>query len=374
MDSTQEILTGGLVDTRPDDQKAQDHQHDEVVMAGDVVANWREKSAEEIKSFPERFQSTSLSCMAQSGVKTLGVHIASINGGHFPILTAKPVYDSRSNYPDGGMAQPDLFMLLTKPLACKESDVPSQNLGETAMNQKVTLTDSQMQEAQANEADGYLYLNPVMDWSKGTIITPVDIDKIASMLEQGKAVHLMMFFTGNEWWAPYPKESNPALNLYNGSLHHGISAVDYTLYNGEKALVIEDSAGNWTGINGHGVRIVTESFLKARCFGAGYPVKKSFVPPSNKPRYTFSVPLTYGMLNNPDVKALQEILQFEGFMPTLIDNKPFSPTGNFFGMTALALKKWQVAHGIMDFQNTTDPRLIRFGFKSIALANQLYSV
>jgi peptidoglycan hydrolase-like protein with peptidoglycan-binding domain len=53
---------------------------------------------------------------------------------------------------------------------------------------------------------------------------------------------------------------------------------------------------------------------------------------------TFTRPLTVGS-QGADVTALQQILQSQGYLST-------SPTGYFGSLTALALKKFQIAHGI----------------------------
>ncbi len=58
-----------------------------------------------------------------------------------------------------------------------------------------------------------------------------------------------------------------------------------------------------------------------------------------KPRYSFSRYLVYGLRNNADVRALQEILTFEGVYSGPI-------TGNFFGLTQEGVKRFQKKYGI----------------------------
>lgn len=360
--------TGGLIDNRPPEAQAKNWIHDEIAAASAPV-NWVEKDPSTYRSFPERFQDQSFSCMAQSGEKTLGVENANV-AGVFPVLSAQPVYQGRVNAPQAGMFQYDLFARLTKDLSPLESEVPSQHMSEDQLNVPVVLSGSETADADKYKANSYIFFNVAINTTTGKVQNALDIDQVASVIAQGKAVHLMNFFTDAEWWVPYPSLIEADLTLYNGSEHHGVSAVDFTLYKGEKALIIEDSAGNDTGIGGHGQRVVTESFLKARCYGAGYLIKTLSAP--SKPQHVFTQPLTYGMVNNADVTELQAILQYEGFMASIVDGAPFAPTGNFFGMTAAALKAWQIAHGIEDFANDPNVADVRFGQKSIDLANKLY--
>lgn len=361
------INTGANIDERSEAAKSRDFRHEEIAMAAPVV--WKEKSYEELRKFPERFQITSLSCMAQSGTKNLGIANFTLTG-EFPVLSAGPVYRNRFNYPNGGMSLPDLLALLCKPKACLESEFSSQNMDENAMNAApLQLTPAQAASAKKYAADKYVFLK-----------TPLDIDEVAAILAAGKSVQLIMYFDGAigpdgkaEYWTPKPVILYPKLDLYGAATsRHGIAGVDFLTIDGVKHLYIEDSAGNWTGINGEGRRYVSEAFLRARCYGAGYIVKMAFTD-TQKPVYSFTKPLVYDMRDNKDVAALQAILQYEKFMPTEIDGKPLKPTGNFLGLTAQGLKDWQVAHGILDFKDEMDMRKIRFGAKSMKLANTLYA-
>jgi len=353
--------TGGLLDLRTDAEKSRDFRHDEI-FASAAPVTWIPKTWEQLRKFSERFQADSFSCMAQSGSKNLGI-ANFIANGEFKEVSALPVYRARSNYPSGGMALPNLLGLLVMPYACEESDLRSQHLHEAEMNAfDGVLSAKEASDAEKYKANSYFFFE-----------MPVNIDDIAQVISVGKSVELMMFFRNDEWWKPIPQIIDPNLDLYaTTTQRHGIAAVDFLLLpDGQKALYIEDSAGNQTGINGEGRRYLTEKFLQQRCFGAGYLVKiASTVNP--KPKYQFGRPLLYGMKNDVDVKALQTIMQYEGFFPKTVDGVDFPPTGNFLGMTADSLKRWQIAHGINDFAGEMDMRKIRFGAKSIAVANKLY--
>jgi len=68
-----------------------------------------------------------------------------------------------------------------------------------------------------------------------------------------------------------------------------------------------------------------------------------------------------------DIKKLQEVLKYEKFFPS---NQEC--TGSFFAITARALIKWQLAHGLNDFANETDFRRVQAGVKTLAIINDLY--
>ena len=152
----------------------------------------------------------------------------------------------------------------------------------------------------------------------------------------------------------------PVSNGQPTTFGHYICCVpaNYTLWKGEKALVIDDSCAIHSTLNQTGQRIFTESFLKARSYGF-----LGLIPASNTDKYNFSHILTYGLTNNPDVIALQNILKKLGYFPADIPS-----TGNFFSVTANAVLKFQVANGILDFQNSPLTS-VRVGPKTLALLN-----
>lgn len=360
-------FTGAILDPRPALAKAQDWQHEEVATAVPVV-NWRVKTPGERKRYPRKYQKTSLSCMAQSGTKALGVENV-VEEGVYVDLSARPVYRKRANFPDEGMWQQDCLSLLSAPNACLETQLKSQNMTEAEMNAPFDFTNEMRAKAEVYRAGGYFTL-------------PIDIEKVAEILEKGKAVQIMLYFLSKEYWRETPTIEEPDLiNNPNDPRiqRHGVAAVDYFLLNNKKTLLIEDSSGPNSTIkneNGEptGQRFITEDFFKKRCFGAGYLVFRGNAPEGiQKPSWRFTKPLSFGLMGNKDVEALQKILQYEGFLSLTIDNLPL-PYGNMLQMTCSALKKWQVKHGILDFANEPDVRKVRFGPKSMSLANSIYGV
>jgi hypothetical protein len=153
------------------------------------------------------------------------------------------------------------------------------------------------------------------------------------------------YFKYDEWARNVPQVFYPNLSLYGSeSLKHSVVAVDYTLYNGKKALIIDDSwgAGNST-INGQ--RVITEDFHTQRNYYAGYALDFNFETGlEEKPKWTFTKDLSWGMKNDKDVEMLQRCLAYLKLFP----NEGYF-TGNFYGLTLDAVKKFQAQYGI---QNT----------------------
>jgi hypothetical protein len=322
---------GLIPDPRSAEQKAKDFQHSELASATPI--QWIEKT--EYKSFSVRDQDGSSSCVGQGTAKALEV----ANG---VVQSAHPIYARRVNAPALGMYLQNAGDILVKYGTTTEALDVSQLLGEQDMDKPVSVP------------------TPLKIHSYA-FIQPNQIDAIAQVLSQGTAVPLTFSSTYEEW--QNIPVVNPASTNFWG---HCVCAVDFTLYKGEKALIIEDSWGHATSIGNGGQRIITETYLKARCSGAMYFIMNAEIPKPHH-KFTSSHPLKYGMTGSPEVVALQNILKYEGFFPPTSTS-----TGNFMTVTARAVKAWQVAHGIMDYANTTDLTKIQFGNKSMILANSLY--
>lgn len=153
-----------------------------------------------------------------------------------------------------------------------------------------------------------------------------NIDAIAEKIAQGKPV-VFTFHTNSEEWTDVPTYLGD-----KATFGHCVCGTDYTLYKGEKAIVVDESWGKGiTQFNDK--RVITESFLKARCTGAMYFLEKPLVDPI-KPIHTFNTNLVYGM-NGIEVEWLQKILVHQGLL------KPIFITGKFRNNTLQAVIKFQ---------------------------------
>lgn len=306
--------TGVILDPRPAIEKLKDYDSREL-LAGDPVIKWEER---EPKFYDERNQQWSLSCMAQSGAKMLGIMF-----NPFRTISAYGIYRERSNFPSGGMWQQDTGRILTeKKVSFNEKSLPSQNMGESQMNQQYIVTQAMKEEAELNDAVKYI------------MVEPFSFNEIVRILASGYPVQLMIFAKEDEYLKYIPEVKDRKLTASSAPFRHGVTAVDFILKNGVKYIVIEDSAGNESSKKGQ--RLLTEDFVNTRVYGAMYiTIFSDEVEP-----FMFKPPMKFGQTSN-DIKKMQELLQQKGFFP-----KNQSPTGYYGGLTRKAVKDFQIASKI----------------------------
>lgn len=274
------FYNGVVEDPRSEQEKALDYKHEDLAMAA-VTLNWVDVSQKQLKNLPIQNQDGSSSCVAQATSKILAMH-ETLEGREYTRLCPKFIYTRRFNYPGGGMWLPNALSLACKYGDCPETDMPCDSTGEDFMNNQ---TESPECLLNAEKFKGKYYFE----------ITDRSIDKIAEIIEQGYGVLLGTTFDYDEWTeVPF---INPNSKL---SCRHGIAGTDYVLYNGEKAIVIDDSWGPGHGKGGK--RILTETFLRSRCFYAGYI--------TSLPNFKFTLTLRYGS-RNVEVRKLQEFLKLK---------------------------------------------------------------
>lgn len=326
-----ELQNGANIDIRTDEEKAKDIQFNEVVAAASEVV-WVEKSPDEWRSFPIFDQGQSGSCVAQSMKKMLGVYTW-LKTNVFVKLSASHIYQRRKNRPSAGMEGVDAFNIAGQGTTL-EQFAPSENL-----------SDSQMDNINVVPFMGKI--GEIFKIGKPVILPKQDIETVASVIQQtGKAVMVWFWFSSGKTpkeWIDVPVIHYPDLQVDapTGVARHSVSAVDFTLYQGKKALIIEDSWGGQTAIEGR--RIITEDFFKKRNWFSAYFMNFSFEDPAQptpKPVHTFNVSMAFGQTSD-EVKALQECLRWEGTFPNNI-----SLTGYYGSITAQAVLDFQIKHGI----------------------------
>lgn len=305
----EEKYVGIVEDPRSDFEKSRDYKHEDIVH-GPQSVEWKEKTPEELKEFKIRNQDGSSACVSFATAKILGMHEV-IEGRPFADLSPKFIYTRRANYPDGGMWLPNALDIACKSGACLEVELPCDNQGEAYMNDR----------SQEDSIDG---LSAALYKAKFYFeIKTRNIDDIAAVLEQGYGVLLGFRFDYDEWsdvpWL------NPNSQLKCG---HGVPAIDYLIRDGKKVLMIEDSWGPGFGLGGH--RFITEEFLNARCFYAGYV--------TSLPNYVFTKTLRIGN-EGVDVKMLQQLLNKVGYILTV--------DGKFGKMTQNAVMNLQKKHSLI---------------------------
>jgi len=367
---TQPEKTGALIDSRSQDEKEKDYTTVELYASAAPV-KWTEKPKASWRAFPVLDQVQSSSCVAQTMKKILGVqHL--INHGSYVSFSAAQVYQQRRNKPSEGMSGVDSFDIVRKNGIVLEELLPSDKKNEAYLN-TVIIQDHHKKVAEVFKISNHVGIPQVSN-----------IDAIASVIQHtGKAVMVWFYFTSQEWGIEVPVVRTALSGVSDSrSLRHSVAAVDFTMYKGKKALIIEDSA-HFGGLHR---RIVTEDFLKARCFFAHYPMNFVFqvgTPDSkgNRPTHLFTKHLSFIPLDSKgeisdadhfyqleDVKKLQDILRYEGFLASNIDS-----TGYYGSITARAVLDFQ-SHFMIGTES--EVRALRgrvVGPKTIQFLNKQYS-
>lgn len=319
-----EHFTGLLPDVRTAEEKAKDYKAEEVASFAPV--NWVAKQPSQFKKYEIFDQDGSSSCVAQATTKALGIENAQ-EEGDFIHLSARDIYTRRTNIGDG-MNFIEACSIASKLGATLEELMPSQKKSEAEMNISTDRKVYKEQIGKIFKVGGYVQL-------------PFDIEMIASTLQNGNPVLLGFSFDYNEW------TDVPTIITNTPKLRHAVCGVDFTLWNGKKAIVIEDSWGKFGQFAGQ--RVITEDFLKARCIFAGYFLDLSNNWRDNesmptKPKYTFIAPMKFDE-SSDNVKHLQEVLRYEQLFPVNVEITGYYGVQTAKGVLAFQ-KKYKVASDV----------------------------
>ena len=198
---------------------------------------------------------------------------------------------------------------------------------------------------------------------------PFDIDKAAQIVEpDGKGLVLGVRFGPGEWnrEVPIVKDLKPCSG-------HAVTITNATMYKGKKALVIEDSWGIDSGIQGR--RIVTQDwFDKGRVIGLLYfqflknTWRDEGLPaPVPDLKHDFKINLSYG-LTSLEVIWLQRILKHEELFPQNVDC-----TGFYGNITAKAVLSFQLKYKVDNEQHLNYLNGRNVGPKTRGKLNELYA-
>lgn len=380
--------TGALIDTRSEQEKEGDIHFGEVVgtlmadhatgaatHSGVAAVNWVAKAVAAWRKFPVFNQNGTGACVAFTMAKILGI-LRWLSGGIFVPFSMGHIYIRRSNSTTQGMIGTEAFAIAAQGVTL-DAITPSQNLSEAAIN-ALKVPDY------GNEIAALFKLS-----NAAPVILPNgDLETVASVIQTtGKPVMVWYYFTYAEW-QDMPVVADPTMTLSDPrSLLHSVTAVDFTMYNGKKALIIEDSWGKFGQFDGQ--RVITEDWHKARNWFAAYPLnlkRIQAVGVTTLPQHTFTKPLAFipwsASLNQPadmalhqsqlaDVQALQGILQA---MTDARGNSYFplnaQCSGYYGALTAQAVYLWQSDNKVAA-QDVLDALAgKRFGESSIPVMNK----
>lgn len=300
------IYQDGLVkDPRPLEEQSLDYRPPD----GAALPYWREKPEKEWKKYTPREQNGSLSCVAQAAAKALETETGIIPSAH-------PLYRPRENFPQGGMYVQNVGSIGFKTGTTTEVLDASQELNESALNRDITV------QTPLKIGGYYFPFKKFIDQDDSAI------GQIAMAIDANKHCIIIIHCYKSEWVA-IPKASNKPANQYD--FGHGICAVDYFMYKGERAILIEDSTGHFNSLDKKGRRILTESFIKARVYDT-----LTFVQAPLPPPFKFITTMRLGNKNG-EVKKLQETLntKFASKLPKL------SADGDFGKKTDQTVKEFQ---------------------------------
>lgn len=348
---------GALIDTRLEEEKLKDFQASELFASAPLI-QWFPKAQSEWKKYSLRDQAQSGSCVAQTVAKMFEI-MNYVEEQRTLVFSATPIYQKRSNKPSAGMIGVEAGKIACGQGTTLEVIVPSQKLNDSEMD-AVKLYPSDKAVGQVFKPSTYYF--------------PKNIDEVAEAIDRHGCV-MLWFYCDRSEWTDVPTVQNSALSPYKAEVRHSVTGVDRFLYNGKKAILIDDSWGKFGEFVGQ--RIITEDFFNARNFlkMAFVDMKNGEVAPvtASKPRHTFTVPLIFGD-NNEDVRVLQSILQYEGLFPLEIDGQPFSPNGRYGALTAKSVKAFQYKHNVASVSELENIAGRRVGSKTLAKLNELYGL
>lgn len=344
-------FTGVIDDPRNSAAKALDFNHEEFLSSGSVVNSFLNLKVTK-SIYPDEDQQQVGSCVPHGVGGALAIDRSIHTDEGYQRLAWTFVYRLRSNYPQPGCFLQNIFELYRTPGAPLFDMVPDPATEDEAS--AVIITPAQKTEAVIFAGQNYVQF-----------ATPNDITQIANVVAQGKSAVILFFSTYAEWAQQYPKVSNPSLKYgdADAEVHHCVRVLPNSGFteNGVRYVAIQDSAhfGNMT------LRYVSEEFIAARVYGAGYWVAPAVLGSGPLPVHTFTKVLKPGM-NNSEVVMLQKLFIAEGFLPA------DCATGYFGGMTLSALHAFQnkYAADILIPQGLDAPT-DAFGSFSIAKANAL---
>jgi hypothetical protein len=318
-----------------------------------AAVNWVEKKPDMWRKFPIFDQDGSGSCVAQTAAKLLGVSYY-LDNEQYVHFSATDIYQQRVNKPSGGMASNDVFKIVSTNGATLEELVPSQGMNDAQMD-AVNIPDYKREVGRVFRVKNYIS------------VPAGNIDTIASIIQTtGKAVMVWFFFNYNEWTDVPAIKDSTLDNTSAKALRHSVTAVDFTLYQGKKAIIIEDSWGPTYGLGGQ--RVITEDFFKTRNYFAGYLMNFQFDTGDtiNKPHAQFTASMEFGQKNG-EIRVLQDILKYEGLFPANVES-----TGYYGGITAKAVYQFQTKYKVASQVELDNLQGMVAGPKTIEKLNELY--
>lgn len=346
-----DIQSGALIDDRVKEEKEKDFLFAETVGSPDPVI-WEEKPKSEWRRFPIFNQDGSGSCVAQTAAKLMGI-MYWLDNDEYVHFSATHLYQRRKNRPNGGMLGVDALSIMQNGVTLEEL-VPSQDMSDREMDETL-IADYKREVGRVFKTGGFVTL------------PTADIDTVASVIQRTSKGVMTWFYFNLDEWGSVPNIQDTELSAYaQKTCRHSVAAVDFTLYKGKKALIIEDSWGFGAGMGGQ--RIITEDFFKVRNIFSAYARNFTFVETTEKVSVNpFEKDLEFTTVVSCDIETvrLQEELKRRGFFPDM------ECTGYYGAITKRAVGKFQERYGIV---SNNEEGYGRFGPRTRSTLNSLINL
>lgn len=313
------IFTGAIPDDRPESVKLGDVHFEEIVASANPVS-WPALDTSRLPSWPIFDQGSTSSCVAFTKALMSSI-LYELRIGVWIRFSARWIYSKRRNKPQGGMIGVDAFDIEAASGIVPEDMVPSERLTEA----QISDYSSRPWEMEVGKA---------LRMSDQRIILPKgDIEAAASVQQTtGKPIMVWFMWHYEEWVKNVPAILRPA-----PPYHHSTTFVpprakgesSFGIYQGEKAIVIQDSWGIANGTLA-GKRIITERFYRERNTFAAYSM-----------RFRFDEGVGDRPVYDGSIVSVQKCLRYEGVFPTNVDfYENVGPT------TKKSLAQFQQKHGL----------------------------
>jgi hypothetical protein len=311
-----ETFTGAILPTK--EQLAEMPKFEELVATANPVV-WKQLDITKLQKYPIYSQNGSASCVAMS-VCLIASILYYIRTSITLMFSASWIYKQRSNRPTMGMIGTDAFKIASKGLL-PEVLMPSQDLGENKL-ESVPVYPWYQKVSEAFAFEDTLVQLPIKD-----------IETVASVMQTtGKPINVWFEFLRDEW------SSVPFVSGLIPNLRHSVVAIPegYGIYDGERAIVIQESWG--VGATQFGVlRIIKQSFFSKRNIFSAYPIRFKF------DSSLISIPTYDGT-----IISFQKCMRSIGLFPTNIETiESFGPVTKKACVNYQSLRSLQ-ASGIID--------------------------
>lgn len=290
---------------------------DEVVAMANPV-EWKPLDVKKLPNYPIRNQAQSGSCVAFTLALICSIIYYS-RTQDWVDFSARWFYFWRSNKPTPGMVGTNALEIAAKQGVLPEVLLASDGLTEEQMNAPTI-------------REWFKLVADVFKLDTKFVLLPVgDIETAASVVQTTGKPLMVWFKFGNGEWKKVPK-----ILSVNPPYHHSVTFISpkkkddmtFGIYEGEKAIVVQDSWGNIADTF-DGKRIIKETFFKTRNTFVGYPFRFKFDVSSNTPTYIGTI------------MSFQECMRSIGLFPTNV-----SFIEKYGPMTRKACVDFQTKYGL----------------------------